>query len=52
MLENVTFNEKKDEYTLVEEGPQIERGTMFHRDTCQREIHSRNICDKRFPREA
>ena len=48
----VTFNEEKDEYTLVEEGPQIERGTMFHRDTCQREVHSRNICDKRFPREA
>ena len=53
-MENVivTFNEEKDEDTLVEEGPQIERGTMFHRDTCQREIHSRNICDKRFPREA
>ena len=48
----VTFNEEKDEDTLVEEGPQIERGTVFHRDTCQREIHSRNIRDKRFPREA
>ena len=48
----VTFNEEKDEYTLVEEGPQIERGTVFHRDTCHREIHSRNIRDKRFPREA
>ena len=48
----VTFNEKKEEYTLVEEGPQIERGTVFHRDTCQREIYSRNICDKRLPREA
>ena len=26
------------EDTLVEEGPQIERGTVFHRDTCHREI--------------
>ena len=25
-------------------GPQIERGTVFLRDTCQREIHQRNIC--------
>ena len=25
---------------------------MFHRDTCYREIHQRNIRDKRFPREA
>ena len=48
----VTFNEEEDEDTLVEEGPQIERGTVFHRDTCLREIYSRNICDKRFPREA
>ena len=28
----VTFNEE-DEDTLVEEGPQIERGTVFLRDT-------------------
>ena len=48
----VTFNEEEDEDTLVEEGPQIGRGTVFHRDTCLREIYSRNICDKRFPREA
>ena len=48
----VTFNEEKDEYTLVEEGPQIERGTVFHRDACQREIYQRNIRDKRLPREA
>ena len=48
----VTFNEEKDEDTLVEEGPQIERGTVFHRDTCHREIHEGNIRDKRFPREA
>ena len=46
------FNEEEDEDTLVEEGPQIERGTVFHRDTCHREIHQRNIRDKRFPREA
>ena len=37
---------------LVEEGPQIERGTVFLRDTCHREIYQRNIRDKRFPREA
>ena len=48
----VTFNEEEDEDTLVDEGPQIERGTVFLRDTCQREIHQRNIRDKRFPREA
>ena len=34
----VTFNEEEDDDTLVEEGPQIERGTVFLRDTCQREI--------------
>ena len=43
---------EEDEDTLVEEGPQIERGTVLHRDTCLREIYSRNICDKRLPREA
>ena len=48
----VTFNEEEDGDTLVEEVPQIERGTVFLRDTCLREIYSRNICDKRFPREA
>ena len=49
-MENVivTFNEEKDEDTLVEEGPQIERGTVYRRDTCR----SRNFRDKRFPREA
>ena len=35
----------------MEEGPQIERGTVFLRDTCHREIHQRNICDKRLPLE-
>ena len=48
----VTINEEEDEDTLVEEGPQIERGTVFLRDTCHREIYQRNIRDKRFPREA
>ena len=31
---------------------QIERGTVFHRDICHREIHPRNIRDKRLPCEA
>ena len=48
----VTINEEEDEDTLVEEGPHFERGTVLHRDTCHREMHQRNICDKRFPREA
>ena len=30
----VTSNEEEDEDILVEEGPQIERGTVFLRDTC------------------
>ena len=47
----VTFNEEEDEDTLVEEGPQIERGTVFLRDTCHREIYQRNSRDKRFARE-
>ena len=37
---------------LVEEGPQIERGTVFHKDTWHSEIYQRNIVTKRFPREA
>ena len=48
----MTFNEEEDEDILVEEGPQIECGTVFHRDTCLRETHQRNIRDKRLPREA
>ena len=48
----MTFNEEEDEDTLVEEGLQIERGTVFHRDRCHREILPRNFRDKRFPREA
>ena len=35
---SLPFNEKEDEDTLVEEGPQIERDTVFHRDTCHREF--------------
>ena len=48
----VTINEEEDEDTLVEEGPQIECDTVFHRDTSHREFHPRNIRDKRFMREA
>ena len=48
----MTFSEQEDEDTLVDVGPQIERGTVLHRDTCQREIHHRNIRDKRLPCEA
>ena len=44
----VPFNEEEDEGTLEEEGPQIERGTVFLRHTCR----SRNIRDKRLLREA
>ena len=48
----MTFNEEEDEDILVEEGPQIDRGTVFLWDTCHREIYQRNSRDKRFPREA
>ena len=48
----VTFNEEEDEDTLVEEGPQIERGAVLHKGTCHREIHRRNFRGKRLPREA
>ena len=48
----VTLSEEEDEDTLVEEGSQIERGTVFLRDTCHREISKSNIRDKRLPREA
>ena len=48
----VNFNEEQDEDFLVEDRPQIERDTVFLRDTCHREIHQTNICDKRLPREA
>ena len=30
----VTSNEEEDDDILVEEGPQIGRGTVFLRDTC------------------
>ena len=48
----MTFNEEEEEDTPVEEGPQIERGLVFHRDACYREIYQRNIRDKQLPREA
>ena len=41
--DTVTFNEEEDEDTLVEERPQIELGTVFHRDTCHREVHQRTF---------
>ena len=47
----VTLNTEKDEDILVEDGPQIERGTVFLRDTCQYEICQRNIHDTRPPRK-
>ena len=47
-----TFNEEKDEDIPAEEGPQIERVTVFLMDTWHCEICQRNILDKRLPREA
>ena len=47
-----TFNEEEDEDTLVEEGLELERGTVFHKDTWHSEIFPRNIVTKRLPREA
>ena len=47
-----SFNEEKDEDILMEEGPQIERVTVFLRDTCHCEIAHRNFRDKRLPRHA
>ena len=38
--------------TLVEEGPHIERGTVFLRDTCHCESYQRNSRDQRLPHEA
>ena len=48
----MTFNREEDEDTLVEEGLQNERGTVFHKDTWHSEIYPRNIVTKRLPREA
>ena len=42
----------EDEDSLVEDGPQIDLGTLFLWDTCHREIYQRNSRGKRFPREA
>ena len=49
----MSFNEEEDEDTLVEEGPQIERGTVFHRDTCHREIYQETFVtsDSRVKRD-
>ena len=47
----VAFNADEDEDILVEDGPQIDRGTVFLWDTCHREIYQRNSRGKRFPRE-
>ena len=47
-----TSNEEEDEDTLVEEGLEFERGTVFHKDTWHSEIFPRNIVTKRLPREA
>ena len=46
------LTEEEDEDSLVEEGREIERGTVFLWDTCHREIYQRNSRGKRFPREA
>ena len=44
----MTFNEDEDEDILVEEGPQIERGTVFLRDTCHREICKETVVTSGF----
>ena len=46
------LTEEEDEDSLVEEGREIERGTVFLGETCHHETHQRNIRDKRFPRDA
>ena len=49
----MTFNEEEDEDTLVEEVPQIERGTVSPRDTYRHVgLCTKSIRDKRIPREA
>ena len=48
----VTFIEEEGEDILVAGRPQIEHATVSLRNTCYREIHPRNIRDKRLPREA
>ena len=42
------LTEEEDEDSLVEEGREIERGTVFLGDACHRETHQRNIRDKRL----
>ena len=48
----MTFNEEGDEDAFVEEGPQIERGTVLLSYTYHCEIYQRNTRDTRLPREA
>ena len=48
----VTFSEEQDEDTLVAEGHQIGRGTVFLRDTCSVRFTRETFVDKRLPREA
>ena len=51
-LGDVKVEMKRRMKTFSWERIQIERGTVFHRDICHREIHQRNIRDKRLPCEA
>ena len=51
-LGDVKVEMKRRMKTCSWERIQIERGTVFHRDICHREIHQRNIRDKRLPCEA
>ena len=37
------LTEEEDEDSLVEEGPQIDLGTVFLWDTCHREIYQRTV---------
>ena len=45
----VTFNEEGDEDVIVEEGSQIERGTVLLSYTYHCEIYQRNTRDKAAP---
>ena len=51
-LGDVKVEMKRRMKTFSWERIQIERGTVFHRDICLREIHQRNIRDKRLLCEA
>ena len=45
-MKTVAFNADEDE---DKDGPQIERGTVFHRDTCHSEIYQRSSRDNSGP---